>query len=56
MKESNDLSKCLRGFFQEYLPKQRGVSAHTIHSYRDSLKLLLQYLCGEKRIPLCLNS
>jgi site-specific recombinase XerD len=34
----------LESFFLEYLPKQRGLSPHTIKSYRDSLKLLLVFL------------
>ena len=38
------LASTLESFFLEYLPKQRGLSPHTINSYRDSLKLLLMFL------------
>jgi site-specific recombinase XerD len=32
----------------DYLPQQRALSPHTLHSYRDSLKLLLQFVAGTK--------
>jgi len=38
------LGKTLHAFFQEYLPRLRGTSPHTVLSYRDSLKLLLGFL------------
>lgn len=38
------LGHALHRYFLDYLPKQRAVSPQTIHSYRDSLKLLLQFL------------
>jgi len=37
------LASSLRAFFGEYLPTLRGVSPHTIASYRDSLSLLLRF-------------
>jgi integrase/recombinase XerD len=37
------LASALRGFFGEYLPTLRGVSPHTVASYRDSLTLLLRF-------------
>jgi len=40
----NPLARALRGFFLEHLPGVRGVSPHTIRSYRDSLALLLRFL------------
>ena len=43
-KKSNELAKALRGFFCDYLPRQKGTSLHTSHSYRDSIKLLLIFL------------
>lgn len=39
----------LEEFFLNYLPKIRGVSPHTIHAYRDALRLFLSYVaqrCG----------
>ena len=41
---TTDLARAVFRFFQEYLPTQRGMSAHTIRSYRDSLLLFLHYL------------
>jgi site-specific recombinase XerD len=37
------LASSLRMFFGEYLPTLRGLSPHTIASYRDSLTLLLRF-------------
>ena len=33
----------LHSFFVDYLPRQRALSPHTLCSYRDSIKLLLQF-------------
>ena len=46
-KKSNELSIALRGFFHNYLPRQKGTSIHTVHSYRDSIKLLLIFLARD---------
>lgn len=35
-------------FFESYLPAQRGMSQHTIRSYRDAIVMLLQFL-GRRR-------
>ena len=35
-------------FFESYLPAQRGLSRHTICSYRDAVVMLLQFL-GQRR-------
>ena len=43
-KKSNELAIALKGFFCDYLPRLKGTSLHTVHSYRDSLKLLLLFL------------
>jgi integrase/recombinase XerD len=45
------LSHALRGFFMDYLPRQRAMSPHTVHSYRDSLKLLLLFISGKRGDP-----
>lgn len=45
------LASALHGFFSDYLPRQRALSPHTLHSYRDSLKLLLQFVAGKKADP-----
>lgn len=43
---NTDLACALHGFFTDYLPRQRALSPHTLQSYRDSLKLLLQFTAG----------
>jgi integrase/recombinase XerD len=42
-----DLARAVFRFFREYLPAQRGMSVHTIRSYRDSVLLLLRYLAQD---------
>ncbi len=39
----NNLGRALVRFFQDYLPNQRGMSAHTIRSYRDAIVLFLGF-------------
>lgn len=54
----NILARALRGFFAEHLPGVRGVSPHTITSYRDALALLLRFLSdrlGESVVELDLE-
>jgi site-specific recombinase XerD len=34
----------VESFFTEYLPRQRGASAHTVRAYRDALKLLFEFV------------
>jgi integrase/recombinase XerD len=46
---SATLAASLKKFLGEYLPHQRAYSPHTIQSYRDSLKLLLQFAAGPRR-------
>jgi integrase/recombinase XerD len=43
------LARSLRGFFSDYLPVVRGVSPHTVRSYRDAFVLLLRFLAGHHR-------
>jgi len=45
------LALALQGFFTDYLPRQRALSPQTLHSYRDSLKLLLQFTAGASGDP-----
>jgi integrase/recombinase XerD len=47
----NALASTLRAFFGEHLPTIRGVSAHTIRSYRDSVTLLLRFLATSTEQP-----
>jgi integrase/recombinase XerD len=47
----NILSHELKNFFSDYLPRLRGMSPNTIHSYRDCLLLLLKYISTQKRCP-----
>jgi len=45
------LATLVSNFFLRYLAMERGVSAHTTASYRDSMKLLLQYSAARCRRP-----
>jgi len=51
LSKPSTLALALKGFFVDYLPCQRALSPHTIQSYRDSLKLLLQFAAGRKGDP-----
>lgn len=48
---ASSLASALRGFLTDYLPQQRALSPHTLHSYRDSLKLLLQFVASQTGDP-----
>lgn len=50
MKPTN-FAKYLTDFFTDYLSKQKNVSQNTIHSYRDTFKLLLEYCQEIRSIP-----
>jgi integrase/recombinase XerD len=41
---SGELFVLVESFFIEYLPRQRGASSHTIRAYRDTLKLLFEFI------------
>jgi integrase/recombinase XerD len=47
----NALGRALRGFFSEHLPMIRGLSRHTVISYRDALALLLRFLSARRERP-----
>jgi len=49
MNNPNLLALAVRRFLGDYLPHQRAFSAHTIRSYRDSLKLLLHFATKPKQ-------
>lgn len=51
-RKSSEFGRCLMRFFQEYLPALRGVSLHTIRSYRDALVLLLRFAARETKRPI----
>ena len=44
-----DLGTSITRFFEEYLPEQRGMSVHTIRSYRDAVVLMLQFAARDCR-------
>jgi len=44
-----DLGRLVISFFEEYLPEQRGMSIHTIRSYRDTVVLWLQFAARDTR-------
>lgn len=49
MNSSIDLAPLLKGFFHDWLVKQRDVSAHTVRSYRDTWKLFLRFAADHHR-------
>lgn len=56
---SYTLGKALRDFFGNYVRQLRGMSSHTVLSYRDSLKLLLIFVAGRNNTTvsgLCIES
>lgn len=42
----NALARCLRRFLAEHMPLARGLSPHTVLSYRDAFALLLRFLAA----------
>src|SRR3989442_6177000 len=47
----NLLGAVIRDYFTDHLPGLRGTSPHTIHSYRDSMVLLLRFLSRQRNKP-----
>lgn len=45
-----DLGKALEEFFSKYLISERGISHHTLRSYRDAFVLLLEFFDSVKNI------
>ena len=50
-REPTLLARALRDFFADHLPRLRGMSPHTIHSYRDSITLLLRFVADRYDCP-----
>src|SRR2546422_271809 len=48
----NLLARCLQDYFAAHLPRLRGMSPHTIHSYRDSLLLLLRFVAAKHKVEI----
>jgi len=46
----NLLARCLQNYFADHLSRLRGMSPHTIHSYRDSLVLLLRFVAAKRKV------
>ncbi|MFQ5463896.1 MAG: tyrosine-type recombinase/integrase [Candidatus Binatia bacterium] len=47
----NALARALRDYFGDHLCRLRGMSPHTIHSYRDSVTLLLRFVAARRAKP-----
>ena len=45
--QSTALGRSIARFFQEYLPTLRGMSPHTIRSYRDTMVLFLRFAAAK---------
>ncbi len=48
-KRPNGFGKAIERFFREYLPTLRGMSLHTIHSYRDAVVLFLRFVSSRSK-------
>lgn len=46
--QPNSLARALRRFFADHMPLARGLSPHTVRSYRDAFALLLRFLATRK--------
>jgi len=46
---STELAQLVQRFFEDFLPGLRGMSTHTIRSYRDALVLFLRFLARDTR-------
>ena len=45
-----DLGTAVVQFFETHLPAQRGMSRHTIRSYRDAVVMLLTFIARRREI------
>ena len=46
MNKTHSVAEYMQPYFYRYLPMTKGLSVHTIFSYRDALKLLLRFAAG----------
>ncbi len=46
--QTTSLARSLRCFFAEHMPRARGLSPHTVLSYRDAFALLLRFLAARR--------
>ncbi len=46
------LSTCIHLFFDQYLPRIKGVSSNTVKSYRDTFKLFLRFAAKHRSIKI----
>ena len=46
---SPELGRLVVSFFEDYLPAQRGMSIHTLRSYRDAIVLWLRFASRDAR-------
>ncbi len=46
--QPNALARALRRFLAEHMPLSRGLSPHTVRSYRDAFALMLRFLAARK--------
>jgi integrase/recombinase XerD len=49
----NRLASSLRNYFADHLPRLRGMSPHTVHSYRDTVVLLLRFISSTRKVEVC---
>ena len=49
----NRLASSLRDYFANHLPCLRGMSPHTVHSYRDTIVLLLRFIASTRKVEVC---
>ena len=47
-----DFAECLQKYFDDYLVRERGVSKHTIRSYRDTFVSFIDYLTEYRKVKL----
>jgi len=49
----NRLASSLRDYFANHLPCLRGMSPHTVRSYRDTMVLLLRFIASTQKVEVC---